>query len=379
MPRSYAQIFCAIWDEDSDFRALDARAQRTFFLLLTQSEITACGVLPLRAVRWARMAADTTVADVRTDLAILHVARYIVVDEDTEEVLVRSFVRHDGGHRNGKRRPLILRTAREVTSQAIRWAIAEEFARLMLPLEGLPQAPPDALSDGLSDAVSPPPEPSTDRPTLRDREDTGDTPIMDTTGLFYLVDSPSDTPCDDTSDGTSPSRGVVVTKALLLDTHNPTTREPLPNPPSSGSDATDTIDAEIIDEAPGGAPMNKPVTAQTILAAFIDALGAEGIALPKRHRGHFAREIKNLLDEDTSPDLVWRALMSQARAGDLEHPSWLGKHVVNVQQGPKRWPRRMTAAEEAVTDLTENGSNDEVVAALASFLDTTPTPKAVTP
>lgn len=158
MSRSYANVLTAIW-RDETFRALPAGAQRTYLMLVTQPNISAAGTLPLTMVRWASCAADTSTESLHADLAALRAGRFVVVDEATEELLVRSFVRHDNGYRNPKRRPAILDAAHETVSDALRGALAAEFGRLGLPADGLggtpPEPEPDARPSMAQDAVQP--------------------------------------------------------------------------------------------------------------------------------------------------------------------------------------------------------------------------------
>src|SRR5690242_12831726 len=99
---------------------------------MSQPDISAAGVLPLTVGRWATKAQDTTPASIRADIKVLAVARFVYCDEDTEELLVRTFVRWDNGYGNPKRRPVILEAARVVESAELRRALAAEFGRLGL-------------------------------------------------------------------------------------------------------------------------------------------------------------------------------------------------------------------------------------------------------
>ncbi len=153
--RNYAQVSTTIWQPGSEFRSLSADAQRVYLLLISQPDISAVGLLPLTVRRWASLAANTTATDLSAPLSELESARYVVIDRDTEELLVRSFVKWDNGYGNPKRRPVIVRAAQAVASMTIRWAIAEEFRRLGLPTEGLPDTDPDSLSARLPDDVPP--------------------------------------------------------------------------------------------------------------------------------------------------------------------------------------------------------------------------------
>lgn len=127
--RGYAQIFTRIWSDD-DFRTLSAAAQRHYFLLLSQPDINYAGVLPLTERRWARCCEETSRADVETSTAELDERRYVVVDVDTEELLVRSFVRNDELWKQPRMLTAALREALMTTSPLLRRALAEELKRV---------------------------------------------------------------------------------------------------------------------------------------------------------------------------------------------------------------------------------------------------------
>lgn len=97
MARSFARLATSIWADD-DFRQLSPDAQRVYMLAFSQANIATTGVVPYSARRWARMAAGTAPADITkaVDELVHHPQRYVLVDEDTEELLVRSFVKNDG-------------------------------------------------------------------------------------------------------------------------------------------------------------------------------------------------------------------------------------------------------------------------------------------
>lgn len=155
MARDYANVFTAIWRE-ADFRALHASEQRTYFLLVTQPDISAAGTLALTTKRWAGLAADTDRSSIERDLKGLEAAAFVFVDHDTEELLVRTFVKHDKGYGNPKRRPVILAAARALESPRLRAVLWGEMDKLgltdMLPPLGI--TPGDSLSDSPSDALS---------------------------------------------------------------------------------------------------------------------------------------------------------------------------------------------------------------------------------
>lgn len=147
--RSFAYITTAIW-RDPEFLELSPGAQRLYFVALTRPNISACGVLQVSARRLAQLSAHTTEDDIVAAIDELAAARFFVVDYGVEEVLVRTFVKHDGGVNNAPRRKAIISAAKVVESPIIRDAIEIEFRALGLPVDGLD----DDSSEGASDAPS---------------------------------------------------------------------------------------------------------------------------------------------------------------------------------------------------------------------------------
>lgn len=106
MARSHGRIYVTIW-QDPDFLALPGSAQRLYLFLTSQANLNHLGVLPLTLRRWAQSCAPYSVEELRDDLAPLERARFVVVDGDTEEVLIRSLLRGDGVYKQ----PNVLRAA----------------------------------------------------------------------------------------------------------------------------------------------------------------------------------------------------------------------------------------------------------------------------
>jgi hypothetical protein len=274
MSRNYANIATTIWRND-DFRALSAGAQHMYLLLTSQPDISAAGVLPLSVTRWASRAKDTTRETVIGALQELQAHRFVVFDTETEELLVRSFVRWDGGYGNTKRQPVIKRAARDVESPVIRRALAAEFQRLGLPPEWLP----DSLSASPSIAI-----PDTS-PETGDSDD-GDLAYSQVNSLSGTV---------------SPSEGVVGTQGLLVDapTHNPQSVPPSAGAasPSAGGKAKATPRRR---KPPAG---NEPVdpTAQAVVAAFIDGAREMGRIVTRDVIKQVGGTAKRLLADNEVP------------------------------------------------------------------------------
>lgn len=135
MARDEARIFASIW-KDEDFRKLPPTAQRLYFFLISQPDLSYCGVIPLRVGKWARSAAGLTTTDVLMDLKVLAESAprpFIILDEETEEVFVRSLIRNDGIWKQPNLMKAARQAAKLIESPRIREALVEELKRI--PIE----------------------------------------------------------------------------------------------------------------------------------------------------------------------------------------------------------------------------------------------------
>jgi hypothetical protein len=94
MARTYGRIKTSIWDDD-DFRQLSEAAQRLYLLLISQPDLSMCGGLTYAPRRWASFSDESGVADIGRAFQELEQGRFILFDPDTEEVVVRTFLRHN--------------------------------------------------------------------------------------------------------------------------------------------------------------------------------------------------------------------------------------------------------------------------------------------
>lgn len=145
MSRNYTQIMTAIW-LDGDFRALTADAQWTYLMLVSQSDITSVGSLPVTIKRWVGYASGMSIKRLSIGIAELENHRFIVVDHAVEELLVRSFVRWDGGYKIPKRLEAIKATAVRLNSKLLQQVAAHELAALGIK-HGIPTEGIDTLSN----------------------------------------------------------------------------------------------------------------------------------------------------------------------------------------------------------------------------------------
>lgn len=127
--RDFAQIRLSIWNDD-DFRALTPPAQHLYFILISHHTLSYCGVGDWRPGRLAAQSSGWTRDAVNEAAAELIDRLFIVVDEDTEEFLVRSFVRNDPLMKQKNLGTSMARAFAGVTSQGIRGVIVGELLRL---------------------------------------------------------------------------------------------------------------------------------------------------------------------------------------------------------------------------------------------------------
>lgn len=166
MARQYAQVRVALWEVDDDFRALPVEAQHLYFVLLTSPTLNMAGVGDWRPKRIARLAHGWTPRQVEQAAAVLAQRSYIATDSDSEEFLIRTFVRHDGVLRNPKTAIAMASAWGRVYSQCLRAILATQVQDLAgdgvsdtvrEAIRSLLDYQPDRSCDTQSDQVSVPP------------------------------------------------------------------------------------------------------------------------------------------------------------------------------------------------------------------------------
>lgn len=129
MPRTESRTKTATWSDD-EFTKLPRLAQHRYWQLYSQSNISLCGVLAYTPGRWTRQSGDDALEAILDDLQVLSENRYIVVDFDTEEIFVRSFMRNDHVWDNPKTRGAAVALSKAVLSTILQSSIEVEMARL---------------------------------------------------------------------------------------------------------------------------------------------------------------------------------------------------------------------------------------------------------
>ena len=152
----YVRLMRDIWS-DADWLALDSTAKLTYLQLISQPDISRVGVLPYVPGRWASMHPDLKKDDIVRALEALVAGRFIIIDDQSEEVWVRTYIRHDELYRVPNGNKSIDLAADEVISPMIAGLIADELAALRPSRKGSDKGsdnPSDKGSDNPSDKGS---------------------------------------------------------------------------------------------------------------------------------------------------------------------------------------------------------------------------------
>jgi hypothetical protein len=135
----YCKLFSRIWHNE-DFagrNGLDGDSQLLFLLLMSFDTRNNAGVLPLTIKRWARARSDGSVEAVTTALQVLIDRRFVVVDWETEEALIRTFIRNDEVYLQPNLMANALKDCQKVESRLLRSVLQDELLRIstLMPVE----------------------------------------------------------------------------------------------------------------------------------------------------------------------------------------------------------------------------------------------------
>ena len=129
MAREFSKTNLTIW-QDADWRALPWPAQHVYKMLWEHPSLSYCGVVDWRPAKllgwgdgWEREHMDALVD-------CLQARHFIVIDDETEECLVRSWMRWDGLIRQPRLAVSLSKAYAEVGSNTIRGVIVNELRKI---------------------------------------------------------------------------------------------------------------------------------------------------------------------------------------------------------------------------------------------------------
>lgn len=130
MAREYARIRISTAD-DPDLEELSLEAQWLYFrVLLPHPLLSSCGVANWHPKHLVRKGRNVTLATILRAAAELERARYLLFDLETDEVLVRSYVRGDEVLKNPKMAGAVIKAYLAVGSRTLQAAVVSEIARV---------------------------------------------------------------------------------------------------------------------------------------------------------------------------------------------------------------------------------------------------------
>src|SRR6476469_6367763 len=354
MPRTHGKTKCATWSDD-DFLALSPAEKVLYMALYSHKGTSYAGVHDYRPTRLAKLIApNATPVDARRVAQRLADKRYLVIDEETEEVFVRSFVRHDELYKAPKIMVASVSAFDEIHSPVIRRAYLIELRRLR---EEFPEANGwnDSRVTGLLRRPLPPTGgQDTDELASFDALDGLDaTPARQQAAVVPeqgrkgtgnpsgkgfpkgSADPSGDSFFDPSGKGfpTTTSTTPTTTRAKALDAPG--------GAAAASDDPTSTptpIDGGLFPAPADSGEKPDPESAQTVLAWWLDRCK---VRPPKPTIGHVAKEVKSLLDEGIPAEHVYRGLARWMEKG-LGHPSQIPNEVNAAMNGSEqsRFPLR---------------------------------------
>lgn len=127
--KDHARINLNIWGDD-DFRSLTPLAQHLYFVLWTSPNLTYCGSGDWLPKRLARFAGGWTPDDVERAAVELERDQFLIIDRDTDEFLLRSWVKHDGLWRTPNMAVSVANAHASVASRVLRGVVVHEMRKL---------------------------------------------------------------------------------------------------------------------------------------------------------------------------------------------------------------------------------------------------------
>lgn len=129
MARQHTRISVDLWNDD-DWLNLTPRAQHLYLVFLTSPDLSYAGVADWRPGRLKNRAAEWPMLELMMAAQELSEAHFLVFDDETEEVLVRSFLRHDGLMKQPRMSVSMANAFGKIASRPIRAVVVHELQRL---------------------------------------------------------------------------------------------------------------------------------------------------------------------------------------------------------------------------------------------------------
>jgi hypothetical protein len=301
MTRHYAQMRLSAWSDD-EWLDLGPAEQHLYWVALTSPELSLAGVTDWRPKRLSKRARGWTPDLIDRTATELVERLYFVIDEDTEEVLIRSFVRHDGIVNSPNMMTGMARAYGSIASPVLRRVLVHELQRLY---DENPDAPGWRSKEALALLDKAATDPAADRSGTPSTNRSGNpsgkgSRNPSAKGSDHLFDDPSGTPSGKGS-GNPSAKGCPTpapTPAPLTSTLDDSLRE------SGDAVATPGQDAAA-------------VTASTVTAAWVDAITANDVTPSSGQKSAVGKLAKELL-KTNDPARVLAAAQQAGAKGQTQ-------------------------------------------------------------
>ncbi|WP_423487914.1 hypothetical protein [Mycobacteroides sp. PCS013] len=127
--RDHARVNLNIWGDD-DFRELPVDAQALYWMLWTSPGLSYCGAHVWHSGKLAQSAGDWTAARIEAAAATLAAGLFLIVDIDTEECLLRSWIKHDGLWKSPNMAVAMANARAGLGSRTLRGVVVHEVKKL---------------------------------------------------------------------------------------------------------------------------------------------------------------------------------------------------------------------------------------------------------
>lgn len=149
MARDRGAILFSLWGDD-DWRELSESAQHLYMRLLSSPKLTYAGTVEFDASKESGFSRTSTPEGRYDAAAELAEAFFIVWDEDTSEVLVRSFLRHDGLLKKPNVTIAMTKAHAEIGSPLLRGVVVHELRRLKIEFPDWPAWTHASCAEGVA-------------------------------------------------------------------------------------------------------------------------------------------------------------------------------------------------------------------------------------
>jgi hypothetical protein len=155
----HVRLKASIW-LDEMFLSLPVIAQWLYLAIISQPGVSLCGVIQPSYKRWATFAPEITAEDTEKGVLILQEHSFVAIDDDTDELLIRSFVRHGVALDSPNAIVGMSKSFETIHSKDLRKVVIEELRKVQHEdlLKGLSRKAPEVPVDG-----------GKPKPPLRDR------------------------------------------------------------------------------------------------------------------------------------------------------------------------------------------------------------------